>query len=108
MPGMLFLHADQFGASRLAGAAILRAGEAGLITDTNVTSATTYAGFRSVLTTQSGHADLQPLRARAASLMDIANADGALTNTTVAAATGYRNLASLTEVDDTRTYGGID
>jgi hypothetical protein len=102
------MHADQFGASRMAGAAILRAGEAGLITNTNVTSATTYAGFRSVLTTQSGHADQQPMRARAADLMDIANVDGALTDATVAAATGYANLASLTEVDDTRSWGGLD
>lgn len=100
------MHADQHGASRMAGQAILRAFETGQLTDVNVQAATTYVSLRALITTTSGHADQQPIKQRLASMMNIGRDDGTLNTTDISAATGAINLAGLTEADTARTYGG--
>ena len=100
------MHADAYPASRKVGQAILRAGEAGYITNTNVADATTAAGLKTVITNVSGHADQQPLKARLNSMIDIGIADATLNDTDLQAQTTYRGLAGLTQADLTRTAGG--
>lgn len=100
------LHADQQGASRQAGQAILRAFETAQLTDVNVQAATTYASLRALITTTTGHADEQPLKSRIAQQMDIGRDDLSLTTTIITNATGAVNLASNTYADTTRRWGG--
>ncbi len=101
------LHADQFGASRLAGDAIFKAGEAGLLTNTQVANATTAAGVQANITATATHADQAPLAARVNKLIDIGIADASLNDTDLQAQTTVQGLARLTEVGDNRTYGAV-
>jgi hypothetical protein len=108
MPGMVYLHADQFGAGRQVGNAIRRAGEIGWLTDSNVASLTTTAGLEALVTAGGGHAENFPLRARVNQQIDIGIADGTMTNTTVAAANTVAAQAALSQYDPNRTYGSVE
>jgi hypothetical protein len=100
------LHADQHGASRMAGQALLRAKEAGLLTDANVVAATNVASLQTNITAASTHADQQPIKARLNRMLDIAFADDTLANTPLQAATTVSGAAGLTQADIRRTAGG--
>lgn len=102
------LHADQYGASRLIGNAIRKAGEAGFLSDTTVQSSTTLASLEAVITNASTHADQQPLKARINKALDIGGEDSELTTTIITNATGVANLATNTQYDQGRTYGSVD
>lgn len=100
------LHADQHGASRQVGQAILRAKEVGLLTDANVQSATTPASLKALISVTGGHADEQPLRSRINRQIDIGIDDGTINTTDISAATSVVGLARLTQADTKRTAGG--
>jgi hypothetical protein len=101
------MHADQFGASRMAGDAIFKAGEAGLLTNAQVAAATTATGVQANITATATHADQAPLAARINSLINIGIADASLNDTDLQAQTTVNGLARLTEVDENRTYGAV-
>lgn len=102
------LHADQAPASRMAGDAILRAGEIGWLTTANVQAATTLVSVQALISAGSGHADQAPLKSRINSLLDIGGADATLSTTNIGNATSVSNLAAFTEVDELgRSYGGV-
>jgi hypothetical protein len=101
------MHADQFGASRMAGDAIFKAGEAGLLTNTQVANATTATGIQANITATATHADQAPLAARINELIKIGINDLTLNDTDLQAQTTVNGLARLTEVSDSRTYGAV-
>jgi hypothetical protein len=101
------MHADQFGASKMAGDAIFKAGEAGLLTNAQVAAATTATGVQANITATATHADQAPLAARINKLIDIGITDLSLNDTDLQAQTTVNGLARLTEVDDNRTYGAV-
>lgn len=101
------MHADQFGASRLAGDAIFKAGEAGILTNAQVAAATTASGVQTNIAATVTHADMAPLAARVNELIKIGINDATLNDTDLQAQTTVNGLARLTEVDDKRTYGAV-
>jgi hypothetical protein len=103
----MLLHSELHPSSRSVGAAIRRAGEAGLITDAGVNPLTTVAGLRALIAGPA-HADTGPLRARILASLDAGVADGTLTDSAVAGANTVSGLAGLTHADRARTWGSID
>lgn len=99
------MHADQYGASKIAGDAIFKAGEAGLLTNAQVAAATTATGVQANIAATATHADQAPLAARINKHIDIGIGDATLNDTDLQAQTTVNGLARLTEVDDNRTYG---
>ena len=102
------MHADAHGASRLAGDALFRAKEMGLLTDQNVADATSVTSLQTNITAASGHADTQPIRSRINDLLEIARDDETLAATPLQAATTVAGAAGLTQVNPRRTYGGVE
>lgn len=103
------LHADQHGASRMSGDALMRAKELALLTNQNVADATTLAGLQTIINAASTHADQQPIKRRITNLMDIAYNDGTWANTPLQAATTISGLAGLTQANVSgRTYGAVE
>lgn len=102
------MHADQLPASRMAGDALLRAGEMGILTNTNVADATSVTSLQTNITAAAGHADTQPIRSRINSLIEIARADATLADAALQAQTTVAGAAALTQVNPNRTYGGVE
>lgn len=102
------LHADQHGASRMAGDALLRAKEMGVLTDANIADATSVTSLQTNVTNASGHADTQPLRHRINDLLEIARADATLADATLQSQTTVAGAAALTQASTSRTAGGVE
>lgn len=102
------MHADQYGASRIAGDALMRAKELALLTNQNVADASNVAGLQSIINSATTHADTQPIRRMITREMDIAYADGTWADTPLQAATTISGLAGLTQANVTgRPYGAV-
>jgi len=101
------MHADQHGASRLVGDAILKGGELLWLTTTNVGTATTPASVKAIITAGAAHADQHPMKVRINRMIDIGVDDGTINDTDIGTATTVVSLAALTEVDTRRTYGAV-
>lgn len=93
------MHSDLIPASRLGGSSLRAAGEASLVTNTQVQNATVITGIQANITATPSHADLQPLKARCNAGIDLGVAAGEYATAVVQAATGYDNLADTTESD---------
>lgn len=95
------LHSDQVGLNLVVGENLKLAGQLGLLTDQNVIDAATYADLKASIDTNSAavHSDQLGYAGRLKRAIDIGYADGTLTDTNVAAATGVANLATLTLSD---------
>lgn len=95
------LHSDQIELNKTVGENIRLAGELGLLTDANVTGATSVADLKNSIDTNSAtkHADMQGYAFGLKRALDIGKDDGTLTDAAVQAATGVTNLASLTQSD---------
>lgn len=92
------LHSDQVGLNILIGENLRLAGRLGLLTDANVTGASTYADLKNSIDTNARtlHSDMQGYADRLRRAIDLGYADGSFTDTNVANATSLENLATMT------------
>ena len=98
------MHAENFPASRRAGRGLRLAGEASLITNTQVSNDTTATGsgsgsLQEDINNTTCHADLTPIKARINKFIDIGAVIGDYTDAVVAAATTVNGLANVTQSD---------
>lgn len=95
------LHADQVNLNMVIGENIRLAGNVGLLTDQNVIDATTYTDLINSIRTNAAtaHSDRQGYVDRLIRAIELGKADGTLTDANIQAATGYNNLATLTQSD---------
>lgn len=92
------LHSDQINLDQVVGENIRLAGNTGLLTDQNVIDATNVTDLKNSIDTnaRTAHSDLQGYVFALKRALDIGYDSGVLSDSAVAAATGYNNLASLT------------
>lgn len=95
---MAVLHADQINLDQVVGENIRLAGNVSLLTDQNVIDATNVTDLKNSIDTnaRTAHSDVQGYVFALKRALDIGYDEGVLTDVAVAAATGYNNLASLT------------
>lgn len=95
---MAILHADQVNLDQVVGENIRLAGNVGLLTNQNVIDATNVTDLKNSIDTnaRTAHSDVQGYVTGLKRALDVGYDEGVLTDAAVAAATGYDNLASLT------------
>jgi hypothetical protein len=93
------LHSDQINLNQVVGENIRLAGTIGLLTNQNVIDATTWTDLQNSIDTNARalHADVQNYAVPLKRALDIGHDDGTLSDAAIQAATGYDNLASLTQ-----------
>jgi len=102
--GQPIIHADQLYLDQAVGHGLQGAKSAGIITDTQVNTATTNAGLRAALASgYAGHVDGQPLVPVAQRALDVGKDDGSMSDDNVNAATTVPELTANTFADPTKT-----
>lgn len=103
------MHADLLAASRKAGQSLFRAKEVAFLADSDVGGGKTLATMEAVITNlgpASKHADMLPLRPRINQGLDLGAATADFTTANIQAASTLTGLATLTQTDPNRTFGG--